>query len=128
MKTHTDITAYFTEIGFEFEKRGDDVWVGRLDENDPPMVVAYAPPLLILQISLVPLSKLNPSEELYKKLLIANATEMDHGAFAIDEDAIIVVDTLQLENLDVNELKASIDSLNLAASLSYNLLADYRKK
>lgn len=128
MTKHEDVEKYFDEIGFSYDKRGYDVWVGRLDDDDPPIIIAYSEPLLILQIKLVPLSKLEPTVDMYRGLLEANATEMDHGAFAITEESIVLVDTLQLENMDLNELKASIDSLNLAASLSYKLLTDYRKK
>jgi hypothetical protein len=41
-----------------------------------------------------------------------------HGAFVIDEsgEKILFRDTLQLENLDLNELEASINSLSLLLS------------
>lgn len=60
-----------------------------------------------------------PSETttLYKRLLQLNR-ELVHGAFVLDEDEqyIIFRDTLQLENLDRNELEASIHALSLALS------------
>ena len=39
-----------------------------------------------------------------------------HGAFVIDEtgERVLFRDTLQLENLDLNEIKGSIDSLSIA--------------
>jgi hypothetical protein len=41
-----------------------------------------------------------------------------HGAFVIDEsgEKVLFRDTLQLENLDSNELEASINSLSLLLS------------
>ena len=41
-----------------------------------------------------------------------------HGAFVLDETGqkVIFRDTLQLENLDLNELEASINSLSLLLS------------
>lgn len=58
-----------------------------------------------------------PSEprDLFKRLLQINR-ELVHGAFVMDADAeyILFRDTLQLENLDRNELEASVHALSLA--------------
>jgi hypothetical protein len=39
-----------------------------------------------------------------------------HGAFALDEEGTMVLfrDTLQLENLDLNEMDGTIEALSLA--------------
>lgn len=58
-----------------------------------------------------------PSEprDLFKRLLQINR-ELVHGAFVMDadEEYILFRDTLQLENLDRNELEASVHALSLA--------------
>lgn len=58
-----------------------------------------------------------PSEpkDLFRRLLQINR-EVVHGAFVMDIDGeyILFRDTLQLENLDRNELEASIHALSLA--------------
>ena len=57
------------------------------------------------------------TEKLYKRLLQMNRN-LVHGAFALDEDETVVLfrDTLQLDNLDRNELEGSVHSLSLALS------------
>ena len=63
-------------------------------------------------------------DALFKKLLQWNR-ELVHGAFALDDQGsrVIFRDTLQLENLDRNELEASIQALSLAmAEYSSDLL------
>ncbi|OSM07150.1 YbjN domain-containing protein [Magnetofaba australis] len=52
--------------------------------------------------------------EVYKRLLQMNR-ELVHGAFCLDEDGqrVIFRDTLQLANLDLNELEASINALSV---------------
>ncbi len=54
-------------------------------------------------------------KDLFKRLLQMNR-ELVHGAFVMDADAeyILFRDTLQLENLDRNELEASLHALSLA--------------
>lgn len=54
---------------------------------------------------------------------------MTHGAYAIDEDNnVIIVDTLESENLDLNEFQASIDSIIMAIAQDYKELIAYIEK
>ncbi len=54
------------------------------------------------------------SMALYKRLLKINR-EIVHGALALDETGTKVIfrDTLQLENLDLNELQATLNALEI---------------
>ena len=54
---------------------------------------------------------------LYERLLQMNRN-LVHGAFVLDEASAVIIfrDTLQLENLDRNELEASVHALGLALS------------
>ena len=67
--------------------------------------------------------------ELFKRLLQMNR-DLVHGAFVLDENSeyILFRDTLQLENLDRNELEATIHSLSLALAEYSQELLDYAKK
>lgn len=53
--------------------------------------------------------------EAYKRLLQINR-EVVHGAFVLNEDAtkLLFRDTLQLSNLDSNELEGSLNALTIA--------------
>ena len=78
--------------------------------------------IVILEQVILPLS--NGTEEIYKRLLQMNRT-LVHGAFVLDDkgETLLFRDTLQLENLDRNELEASIQALSLAlAEYSQELL------
>ena len=67
--------------------------------------------------------------DLFKRLLQMNRN-LVHGAFVLDENAefILFRDTLQLENLDRNELEATIQALSLALAEYSRELLDYAKK
>ena len=54
--------------------------------------------------------------ELYRTLLELNATDVVHGAYGIEEGELILSDTLELETLDFHELRASMESIELAAT------------
>ncbi len=68
------------------------------------------------------------SEEIYKSLLQKNR-EVIHGAFTLDDSGkkVIFRDTLQLENLDLNELEATLNSLKLLLSEYSEELIEFSK-
>ena len=68
------------------------------------------------------------SEEIFVSLLKKNR-EVVHGAFVLDESGkkVIYRDTLQLENLDQNELEASLNSLKLLLSEYSEELIEFSK-
>jgi hypothetical protein len=79
------------------------------------MVIGCADPLLIMEQYIFEVK--HKSMEMYEKLLKKNR-DIIHGAFVLDESGTKVIfrDTLQLENLDLNELEASFNSLGLLLS------------
>ena len=79
------------------------------------MVVGCADPLLIMEQYIFEVR--HKSMEIYEALLKKNR-DIIHGAFVLDETGTKVIfrDTLQLENLDLNELEASFNSLGLLLS------------
>ncbi len=85
------------------------------DNGIKNLVIDCEAPILVLEqvIMKVP----DDPKDLFKRLLQMNR-EIVHGAFVLDEDATMIIfrDTLQLENLDRNELEGSIHALSLALS------------
>ena len=79
------------------------------------LIIDCEEPIVVLEqvILQVPQS----TQLLYKRLLQINR-HLVHGAFVLDEDEKLIIfrDTLQLENLDRNELQGSIHALSLALS------------
>lgn len=82
--------------------------------------------LLIIEQHLFDLSRDNT--EVFKSLLKKNR-EIIHGAFVLDESGkkVIFRDTLQLTNLDLNELEASINSLAILLSEYSNEIIRFSK-
>jgi hypothetical protein len=65
-------------------------------------------------------------EYFFKLLLELNATNMVHGAYGIEGDNVVLIDTLQTENLDFNEFQASLDALLMASTQDYQKLNAFR--
>lgn len=81
------------------------------------LVIDCEYPIVIIEQIIM---KVNPDKDLkefFKRLLQMNRT-LVHGAFVLDDKAerVLFRDTLELENLDRNELEGSINALSLALS------------
>jgi hypothetical protein len=90
------------------------------------LVLACADPILIMEQFLFEIHA--SDDKVFKSLLMKNR-DIVHGAFALDESGTKVIfrDTLQLENLDLNELEGSINSLSLLLSEYSNELIKFSK-
>ncbi|MDG1332917.1 MAG: YbjN domain-containing protein [Crocinitomicaceae bacterium] len=101
-------------ISLEDENSGMIV-VNKEEEGINNLVIGCSDPILIMEQHIFDM----PADSLstYKALLQKNR-DIVHGAFVLDETGgkIIFRDTLQLENLDQNELEGSINSLSLLLS------------
>lgn len=87
-----------------------------IDCEDPILVIEY--PLLKLE---------NASQEILTELLLKNR-DIVHGAFALTENKTLVFrDTLQIENLDFNELAGTLNSLELLLAEFGNRLIEISK-
>ena len=97
------------------------------DNGIKNLVIDCEDPILVLEQLIMKMPQ-NPGD-LYKRLLQMNRS-LVHGAFVLDEDgeSILFRDTLQLENIDRNELEASIHSLSLALAEFSSELLEYAEK
>ena len=77
------------------------------------LVIDCETPIVVLEQLIMEIKK--GSESFFKRLLQMNRI-LVHGAFVLDEEGkyLFFRDTLQLENLDKNELESSIRALSLA--------------
>ena len=79
------------------------------------LIIGIANPILIIEQYIFEIT--NPNENIFQQLLQKNR-DIVHGAFVLDETGkkVIFRDTLQIENIDLNELEGSINSLSLLLS------------
>jgi len=119
MENHnTKIKDFLMQLDFNitYENAEDGIlMVSKESEGIKNLILGIAPPILIMEQFIFNIK--NKNEEVFKKLLQKNR-DIIHGAFVLDETGqkIIFRDTLQIENLDLNELEASLNSLSLLLS------------
>ena len=123
MITNDQIEAYLIEIGAPFERVKDGFWLIHDDYDAVDnIVVVHAPPVITFRVKLFNVPQGPAQHELFAHLLRLNATEMIAGAYGLEEDAVVVTDSLQSENLDYNEFQASVDAIAFAVREHYDEL------
>jgi len=112
------VKEYLTQLNYSIISEDESEGVFVIDNEEAGiknMVIDCEDPIIIMEQILFEVKE--DSLEMYKSLLIKNR-DIIHGAFILDETGKYVIfrDTLQLENLDLNELEGSLNSLSLLLS------------
>ncbi len=112
------IKNYLLELNYnithEDEKEGI-LMIQNQSKGINNLIIGIANPILIIEQYIFKISA--PKENIFQQLLQKNR-DIVHGAFVLDEtgEKVIFRDTLQIENIDLNELEGSINSLSLLLS------------
>jgi hypothetical protein len=120
------IEQYLIDLMLTYQEIGQNMWL--IDDEDHGLqgvAVARADSLVIVRIVVMDAPKENRLE-LFTKLLELNANELVHGAYALEEDKIVLIDTLEYDTLDYTEFRATLDALSLALIQHYPILSKYR--
>jgi hypothetical protein len=122
MATRDDIEHYLIQIGYTYESVEAHMWVIR---NTANIVVTLEAPLVLFRMKLMEIPN-KRREDFFKLLLEINASDMIHGAYGIEDHNVVLIDTLQAENLDYNEFQATLEALMLSSTQDYQKLKAFR--
>jgi hypothetical protein len=111
-----DLESFLIRMDAEYDELDEGMYLVRTKSEGLPIVLNYSPPLLLLRLKVMDLKEGQGSEELYRTLLELNANDVVHGAYGIEDGELIMSDTLELATLDFEEIQASVESIQLAAS------------
>jgi hypothetical protein len=125
MRNAEDIESYLVKMEATYDAVGEGIWV--VKDVGAELVISLADSVAVFRVKVLELDKVpGPRrEELYRRLLELNAQEMLHGAYGLEQGAVVVTDALQLENLDFNEFQATLDDIGLAVNNHYSELARF---
>jgi hypothetical protein len=122
------IEQYLIDLMLTYQQIDKNLWL--LDDVDRSLqgvAVMQADPLIIIRAEIMDIPTSNLLE-LYTTLLELNATDIIHGAYAIENGKVILVDSLIYDTSDSEEFRASLDSFSLALTQHYPILSKYRDK
>jgi hypothetical protein len=126
--TESKIEQYLIDLMITYQQVDKNLWL--LDDEERSLqgvAVMQAEPLVIIRAEVMDVPKNNVTE-LYAKLLELNASDVIHGAYALDKNKIILLDTLQYETMDNEDFRATLDSFSMALTDHYPVLSKYREK
>lgn len=124
------VKNYILNLGHSITRENEAEGIIVIDDEGlgiKNLVIGLADPILIMEQYLLEIN--NAPKETYLELLKKNR-DVIHGAFVLDEtgEKLIFRDTLQVENLDQNELEGSINSLTLLLSEYSEELISFSKQ
>jgi hypothetical protein len=122
------IEQYLIDLMLTYQQIDKNLWL--LDDDDHSLqgvAVMQAEPLIIIRAEIMDIPKSNLLE-LYTTLLELNATDIIHGAYAVENGKVILVDSLLFDTADYEGFRASLDSFSLALTQHYPILSKYRDK
>ena len=127
MRARDDIESYLARAEVPYEEVGEDgMWLVRDSSLGENIAIKVADSLLLFRVKVLELREVDDKAALYEELLNLNASDLVHGAYGISEDAVVLTCTLQIENLDYNELQAVLDDFSLALANHYEKLTKFR--
>ena len=120
------IESYLLSLSLTYEEVGDQTWVINDDEKGlENVLVILADPVVIIRVKVMAIPG-KEREQFFEQLLRLNQSDMIHGAYALEGDDVILLNTLVGETLDVEEFQATLDAIGLALAQHYQMLAKYR--
>jgi hypothetical protein len=120
------LEGYFIDLSVPFESKDDGLWIVN-DESKglENLIVTADDQIVTLTVNVMKTPSSN-KEEFFETLLKLNATDLIHGAYGIEGDEVLLVDTLEAATMDLEEIQASLDAVSLALSQHYTILSKYR--
>jgi hypothetical protein len=128
MRTVRDVEAYLGRLNRRFEgvEGQEGTFLVRSSDRMPPIAVRVDPPLVVFRVHIGDAPK-SDHVALFRKLLELNARSLVHSSFGLEEDRIVLSAALELENLDFNEVQATLDEIDLALAQQVPVLSQLSK-
>ncbi|MDR2210499.1 MAG: YbjN domain-containing protein [Spirochaetaceae bacterium] len=120
------IEQYLIDFKFDYEEIGKNMWL--LDDSEQGfegIVIMLNEPLVVFRSLVMEVPGENKLE-FFTKLLELNAADILHGAYGLEGERVVLIDTLEYANMDANEFRATLDSFSLALTQHYPVLSKYR--
>ena len=113
-RTAEDVETYLLRLDRRFENDAGTFLISG-GPDTPPIAVRVVPPIVAVRVAIGPIP---PDAEhqarLFRRLLEYNAADLMHTSYGIENGTVVLSSALELENLDQNELEATLSDIDLA--------------
>jgi len=127
MEDKAKLEGYLINLGLSYESLGENSWlIEDATRGLEGVMVILENPIVIVRVNLMPIPS-KDREKFFETVLRLNAEDLIHGAYALDGDHLILLNTLQSATLDLEELQSTLDSISLAVAQHFSVLSKYLK-
>jgi hypothetical protein len=130
MRSEKDVEAYLLKLNRRFSIVDDQpgtFLVRSSDDDGPHVALRVDPPLVVVRVHIGDAPGPD-NAALFRRLLELNARQLVHASYGLEDDRIVLSAALELENLDFNELQATLDEIDMALAQQVPMLAGLNKK
>lgn len=123
------VKSYLINLGYHISREIPEEEMVLVDDGEKGisnLIIDVETPILIFEQYIGKVKK--DDKDVYKRLLQINRT-LVHGAFVLEEDqnTLLYRDTLQIENLDENEVEGTMSAIHFAMAENTDFLIDICK-
>ena len=113
-RTSEDVENFLHELNRRFEI-DNGTYVVSVGEKNPRIAIRVVPPVVAIRVAIGPVATDQEHQaKLFGRLLEYNATDLMHAAYGIENGTVVLSSALPLDNLDLNELDATLSDVDLA--------------
>jgi hypothetical protein len=129
MRTVQDVEAYLGRLNRRFEgvEGQEGTFLVRSSDRMPPIALRVDPPLVVFRVHIGD-APAKDHVALFRRLLELNARTLVHSSFGLEDDRIVLCAALEVENLDFNEVQATMDEIDLTLAQQVPALRELSKK
>ena len=116
MRTEKDVEAYLSRLNRRYRTVEGQVgtYLVEAGSDQPIVAVRVDPPLVVVRVRIGQLQNMADPATLFRQLLELNARQLVHTSYGLDDGNVVLSSALELENLDFNELQATLDEIDMA--------------
>ena len=122
------IEQYLINLMLTYQQVDPGLWL--LDDEEhclQGVAIILTEPLVVIRVEVMEAPRRN-TLEFYTKLLELNASDVIHGAYALENGKIVLIGTMEYETMDYGDLRATLDAFSMALTQHYPVLSKYRDK
>lgn len=114
-RTADDVETFLYRLNRNFDHNGEGMFLVASRDDGPPIVVYVDDPIIIVRIDIGN----SPEDEkrqlaVFRQMLQFNATELAHASYALEGNEMVLSAGIPLENVDMNELAAVLEDMEIA--------------
>lgn len=119
------VEDYLIALGISYEEPQSGTWIVEdSGKGIPCLAISFAQPIVIISARVMK-RPTKDREAFYADLLKLNYSGLLHGAYALDGEEVVLMDTLEYDTMDKEEFEASLDAIGFALSEHYPALSRY---